>query len=74
MKTVNPRAKVEVVTTYACHAPEALFAEELDPEVEAQFLRVVKNGGLPCDGGGVPGEWCARCYFSVVKNEEFDAS
>lgn len=49
-----------------CFAVSALFApwETLPPEIQDEFE---VNGGIPCDGSGLPGEYCADCRFGAVE-------
>lgn len=42
----------------ACIAPEELFAENYADVPDELMVIVGEQNGLPCDGGGVPGEWC----------------
>lgn len=49
-----------------CHAGEELFGEwEKVPDDAKQIIN--RQKGLPCDGGGMPGHWCSRCYWGRVK-------
>lgn len=52
-----------------CYADPQLFvpAEKLSKAALAEF-RV--NGPIPCEGGGVPGEWCGNCRFGKIMREE----
>ncbi len=62
------RSQPRAVTTVECecHAAAELFLrwEELSPAARKEFQ---DQGPIPCEGGGLPGEWCARCRFGVVK-------
>lgn len=53
------------IVILVCGAPKGTFDEneEAIPEIAKKVIQ--HQGGLPCDGGGVPGEWCIRCAFSV---------
>lgn len=42
----------------ACIAPEELFTENYADVPDDLKTIVSEQNGLPCDGGGVPGEWC----------------
>jgi len=50
-----------------CYADPQLFLpwENLTPAVKREFQ---VNGPLPCEGGGVPGEWCGECRFGSVQS------
>ena len=52
-----------------CMADPCLFLpwEALSAAAKKEFH---KNGGIPCEGGGLPGEWCAGCRFGVVDEPE----
>ena len=58
------------IYVFNCHAPEDYF---LDWEDTPQDVKdeIERNGGIPCEGGGVPDEWCARCRFGTY--ERIDA-
>lgn len=43
----------------ACVAPEEVFLDDYD-QIPAVLRAVIEaSDGLPCEGGGVPGYWCA---------------
>jgi hypothetical protein len=47
---------------FRCHAEPGYFLPWAEvPEALQDELDV--NGGLPCEGGGVPGLWCQDCRF-----------
>lgn len=52
-----------------CYAKQALFKpwEQMTEAAKAEFD---KNGPIPCEGGGLPGEWCAGCRFGKVGDPE----
>lgn len=43
----------------ACVAPEEVFLEDYNLIPAALQAAIESTEGLPCDGGGVPGHWCA---------------
>ncbi len=53
---------------FECHAKPELFLAWDDMSKAAQ-KEFTKNGPIPCEGGGVPGEWCATCRFGRVKRD-----
>lgn len=48
-----------------CYADLVLF-EPWDKMTEDARDEFTKNGPIPCEGGGVPGEWCADCRFGKL--------
>lgn len=52
-----------------CHADAELFLpwEKLSTAAKREFS---KNGPIPCEGGGMPGEWCVGCRFGVIFSPE----
>ena len=52
-----------------CFADPVLFLpwDQMPVDVQQEF-RV--NGSIPCEGGGLPGDWCAGCRFGKVHNPE----
>lgn len=62
----------EVTITIGCTAPDEMFPDsgewdDIPPEIQDE----IPDGGLPCDGGGVPGVWCLRCKYGQVDDEEY---
>lgn len=59
--------------TFGCFADPALFQpvrfQELPKKVQNEFN---KNGSIPCEGGGMPGEWCMGCRFGGEIDREDD--
>jgi hypothetical protein len=52
-----------------CHAKPVLFRPwEKMPEAAKREFKI--NGPIPCEGGGIPGEWCAGCRFGKVYEPE----
>jgi hypothetical protein len=52
-------------TTYRCEIPDEYLRDHWDslpPEIQATIMA---QGGLPCDGGGVPGAWCHETTHMV---------
>ena len=49
----------------SCYADPVLFLpwDDLPARAKKEFE---KNGGIPCEGGGLPGPWCADCRFGEV--------
>jgi hypothetical protein len=43
----------------ACVAPEEVFIEDYNLIPVAIQAAIESTDGLPCEGGGVPGYWCA---------------
>lgn len=58
----EPRAEVEI--TFQCFAAPELFTPLFD-DLPKDAQDAFSNGTLvmPCEGGGVPGEWCSSCVF-----------
>ena len=54
-----------VLITAECLADPGLFLDwdEMTSEARDEFD---VNGPIPCEGGGVPGEWCEQCRFGEV--------
>lgn len=54
-----------------CMADPMLFRrwEDMPPKARKEFE---KNGPIPCEGGGVPGEWCLGCRFVGEVSREVD--
>lgn len=59
----TPRATT--VVRCHCHAAPELFLpwEMLSKSAKAEFG---ENGGIPCEGDGMPGEWCSGCRFGAI--------
>lgn len=65
----EPRAASMVVCH--CHAQPVLFLPwDKMPKAAQQEFAI--NGPIPCEGGGLPGPWCADCRFGVVTSPEHD--
>lgn len=63
MVKIIRRARIErTIEKFNCGAPEVLFGEWDDVPSDLKE-QVDKQNGLPCDGGGVPGEWCSDCQW-----------
>lgn len=54
-----------------CFAKSVLFLswESMPEEARVEFK---ENGPIPCEGGGVPGEWCGDCRFGKVRAPEIE--
>lgn len=55
--------RAEMTIKVYCKAPDEVFDEnmthdEMPDDIEAALESM---GGLPCDGGGIPGLWCGQC-------------
>lgn len=63
----QPRS--ERLLSCRCFADPVLFRqwEHMPQEARDEFKN---NGPIPCEGGGVPGEWCAGCRFGRVESED----
>ena len=48
---------------YICYADEHYFVPSYDDVPVDLKNELETNGGLPCDGGGVPGPWCRHSRF-----------
>jgi hypothetical protein len=57
------------VTRSWCNGPDAAFGAEA-AVLEAMMAAIRDHGGLPCDGGGVPGPWCNDCAWGDSRVEE----
>lgn len=64
-----PRASVELSGEAHCFADPVLFLpwDEMPAEAQEEF-RIASS--IPCEGGGVPGSWCANCRFGTVNEYE----
>lgn len=59
---IMDKGRAYSLTAFICTADDDLFGEWDDlPDHARQEYE--DNGPVPCDGGGVPGEWCTRCRF-----------
>ena len=57
----QPRATTEWL--YVCYADDGYFLPSYDDVPVYLKDELNTNGGLPCDGGGMPGPWCCHCRF-----------
>lgn len=64
----QPRSVDTILVTATCYAAPVLFIrwDDMPKGAKDEFDR---NGPIPCEGGGTPGEWCEQCRFGQV---EFD--
>ena len=47
------------VVIYECGAPEKEVLDSEWENIPDEHKKIInEQGGLPCDGGGVPGDWC----------------
>lgn len=44
--------------TYQCNIPDRYLEEDYDLIPIGVRMTIDAQGGLPCDGGGIPGSWC----------------
>lgn len=59
--------------TIECTAPLVIFTEPNYGDIPEAYRYVIDaQNGLPCDGGGVPGHWCRRCFWGAVSDELHD--
>ena len=76
--SVEPaRERRTALVRVTCVAPDVIFTAEHFADIPAKYRRTIANmNGLPCDGGGVPGEWCikCRCPFSQAEEVQNDLS
>lgn len=52
-----------------CFADPVLFLDWDEVPAEAQN-EISVNGPIPCEGGGLPGEWCQDCRFGKLSDPE----
>lgn len=57
------------VLRFNCHAREGYFLpwEDIPQDIKDELDR---NGGIPCEGEGAPGDWCTRCRFGSYERLE----
>lgn len=69
------KRRIRAIIAADCFADKSLFLpwENLSRAAKNEFD---KNGPVPCEGGGIPGEWCSNCRFGKLLNidMEFAAS
>jgi len=68
LSTIRRKAELEA----QCFADPELF-KPWDQMTAAAKSEFDKNGPIPCEGGGVPGEWCNGCRFGCLITLEDDA-
>ena len=56
-KLKKPRKETEVV--FQCFADSRMFVRNFEDMPKGMQL-IFKEISLPCDAGGVPGEWCSN--------------
>lgn len=57
--------------TIECTAPLVIFTEASCEDIPLAYREIIDDqNGLPCDGGGVPGRWCVRCFWGEVYSED----
>jgi len=66
------------IIQYNCDAPEKFFGP-IEDIPKDDLDAIGDQGGLPCDGGETPGEWCSDCRWTggcVVEeiDEDYDYS
>lgn len=52
-----------------CYASPELFKSWASMSKAAR-KEFDKNGPIPCEGGGIPGQWCDMCRFGTVDEPE----
>lgn len=56
---------------YRCYADPQMFEDDWETTISPEDKEILDaQQGLPCDGGGLPGSWCTRCYWG--KDEMLD--
>ena len=66
-RTKEPRRKVTL--TVRCFAVDDMFTPKFTDMPES-LQRAFDDGlTIPCEGGGVPGEWCRECVFGEMEEE-----
>lgn len=62
---------MKYIETIECNAPLVVFTEPKYEDIPEAYRQVIDaQNGLPCDGGGVPDDWCRRCFCGVIYSEE----
>ena len=56
---------------FRCHAKISLFLEWDKMTASAQ-MEFIDNGPVPCEGGGIPGDWCGACRFGKVGQPDIE--
>jgi hypothetical protein len=49
-----------------CSIPDVYLEGAWEDIPEADQKIIEKQHGLPCDGGGMTGEWCLRCKWKCI--------
>ena len=71
MKFLQRKPRLSATVLCECYASPILFEPWYQmPEAARQEFEI--NGPIPCQGGGVPGEWCAGCRFGKVHEPEVE--
>ena len=61
---------MKYIETIECTAPLVIFTEPDYKDIPEAYRFVIDaQKGLPCDGGGVPGYWCRRCFWGAISDE-----
>ena len=63
------RPRSIAMLTVECFAAPALF-KPWEKMTAGQQNEFAANGPIPCEGGGLPGEWCAGCRFGKISEPE----
>lgn len=67
------RETTTILITAECFADPVLFLDWDEMPLGARGEFEVR-GPIPCEGGGVPGEWCEQCRFGNVGfDREYDS-
>ena len=64
------RATTVVTVTSSCFIPEEYLTASEEEIPQEALNMIMSQNGLPCDGGGVPGSWCERCYWGTSSEED----
>jgi hypothetical protein len=59
------RARATITYECQCTCPPAMFRKWED--IPQDVRDMIPANGLPCDGGGTPGEWCKDCKWGKVE-------
>ena len=54
-----------VIDDYQCYAPESIIDTEWE-DIPEEHQKIIKHqGGLSCEGNGIPGSWCGWCHYTL---------
>ena len=69
---INPNEhaiRATAMWLFHCHADAGYFAAWEDVPTPLKD-ELEEHGGLPCEGGGLPGVWCVKCRFGSSEEED----